>query len=60
MTKDSIFEKLDHNFLVVRFSGDRFYPFGHVFHRDKNVQKPLGLRKWAHKVNTPHIKKLND
>jgi hypothetical protein len=60
MSKDSVLQKLDHNFVVIDLSCTHLHPFGHVVHNNKNVEVAKGVWEESHKVNVPHIKNFNN
>jgi hypothetical protein len=58
-SKYSVFQKFDHNSVVVGLACNCFHPLGHIVHNNQNVQKPKGVWERLHEINAPHIENLN-
>jgi hypothetical protein len=43
MSKDSVFQKLDHNSVVIVLAYNNLHPFGHIVHSNQNIQIAKGV-----------------
>jgi uncharacterized membrane protein len=59
-SKDSVFQKLDHNFVVIGLACNNFHPFGHIVYSNEDVQITKRVWERSHEINAPHIKNLNN
>ena len=59
LSKDSVFQKLDHHSVVIGLACNSLHPLGHIVHNNQDVQMAKGVRERSHEINAPHIKNLN-
>jgi hypothetical protein len=59
-SKDSVSQKLDHDSVVISLASNGLHPLGHIVHSNQDVQISIGVGKWSHEINAPHIKDLHD
>jgi hypothetical protein len=59
-SKDSVFQKLDHNSMVISLASNDLHPLGHIVHSNQNVQITIGVWKRSHEINALNIKNLNN
>lgn len=58
--KNVIFQKFDHNLVVIGFTNNGLYPFGNIIYNHKDIEVVKRIKKLSHKVDAPYIKKLNN
>jgi hypothetical protein len=58
-SKDNVFQKLDHNSVVIGLARNRLYLLGHIVHSNQDVEIAKGVQERSHKINAPHFKNLN-
>ena len=59
-SKDSVSQKLYHNYVIIGLTCNCLHPFGHIVHSNQDVQIALEVREGSHEINAPHIKDLNN
>jgi len=60
LSKNILFQKLDHYFVVISSTCFDFYPFWNIVDNDKDVHITKKNWKWSHEIYTPYIKNFND
>jgi uncharacterized membrane protein len=45
MSKDNVFQKLDHHYVVIGLACNYLHPLGHIVHNNQDVQITKGIQK---------------
>jgi hypothetical protein len=59
-SKYIILQKLNHYSVVIGLASNNLHPFGHIIHSNKDIKMAKGVWEWSHKIDSPHIKNLNN
>ena len=59
-SKDSVFQKLDHNSVVISLACNSLHPLGHIVHNNQAIQIAIGVQERSHEINAPNVKNLNN
>jgi hypothetical protein len=57
--KDNVFQKLDHNSVVICLACNRFHLLRYIVHSNQDVEIAKGVQERSHEINAPQVKNLN-
>jgi hypothetical protein len=59
-SKYSVFQKFDHNSVIIGLACNSFHLLGHIVHNNQDVQKAKGVWEWSHEIIASHVENLNN